>query len=112
MKSLISVLIISSVLLLSIKIQAVQKDSSKIGQKVNIANIMANKLQQKILLSDSQTSQVAAIINSYLALKVKTDNDAKSSLEKVVSFLDKRQKAKYDIIKDDWWSYLAKYMNK
>jgi preprotein translocase subunit YajC len=111
MKSLLTILVFSSLLLFSANIQAAKKDSSKTAQKENIAKFMATKLQQKILLSDGQVSQVETIITSYLALKVKTDKDTEKTLEKVEELLDKRQKAKYSIIKDDWWSYLAKHLN-
>jgi hypothetical protein len=111
MKSLLTILVFSSLLLFSANIQAAQKDSSKIAQKENIAKIMATKLQQKILLSDGQVTQVETIITSYLALKVKTDKETEKTLDKVEALLDKRQKAKYSIIKDDWWGYLAKFSN-
>ena len=111
MKSLLTILVFSTLFLFSTNIYAAKNDSSKTTQKENIAKTMALKLQQKILLSDEQTSQVEAIINSYLTLKVKTNKDSEKTLDKVEELLDKRQKAKYSIIKDDWWGYLVKHLN-
>jgi len=112
MKALFAILVISTILVFSTNIKPAQKDTSKSVKKISLANTAATKLQQKILLSDSQTSQVETIINSYLALKVRTDKDKEKTLEKVEALLDKRQKAKYEIIKDDWWDHLAKHLAK
>ena len=65
-----------------------------------VAEDMAVKLQQKVLLSKDQTAKVQDILIKYLG------NISQASLETakktVESILDKRQKAKYDIIKNDW----------
>jgi len=111
MKSLLTILILSSFLLTTININATTNDSSKTSQKENLTKVMANKLQEKILLSDGQTSQVEALLNSYLLLKVKSDKDADNTLTKIESLLDKRQKAKFSIVKDDWWGYFIKHLN-
>lgn len=67
-----------------------------------VAEDMAVKLQQKVLLSKDQTIKVKEILINYLG------NMNQSSLEtakkSVVSLLDKRQKAKYEIIEKDWWN--------
>ncbi len=80
------------------------------GQVQNkVAEDMAVKLQQKVLLSNDQTAKVKDILNSYLG------NSNQASLETakktVESILDKRQKAKYDIIKNDWWNSIQKQAN-
>ena len=106
------ILIISFVLILSTNIQSAQRDSSKSTMSTKIAKVMAEKLQQKILLSDGQTAKVENAVSEYLNLNVKTDNDMKKTLNKIESLLDTRQKAKYEIIKDDWWGHLTKNLHK
>ena len=63
---------------------------------------MVNKLQQKVLLTEDQKNQIVSIIRA--------DNsdglgDARGRVEEL---LDQRQKAKYDIIKADWWNTLTR----
>lgn len=70
------------------------------------AGSLAVKLQQKVLLSKDQTTKVEDILNNYLGNMNQTSLEtAKKSIE---SILDKKQKAKYDIIKNDWWSTVQK----
>lgn len=77
------------------------------GQAHNkIAEDMAVKLQQKVLLSKDQTVKVREIINNYLGNINQTSLE--SAKKNVESILDKRQKAKYDIIKNDWWNTIQK----
>jgi acyl-homoserine lactone acylase PvdQ len=68
--------------------------------KESVIISMVDKLQQKVLLTEDQKNQVVNIIRS--------DNsdglgDAQGRVE---ALLDQRQKAKYNIIKADWWSAL------
>jgi hypothetical protein len=69
------------------------------------------KLQQKVLLSDKQTADVTTLLNRNAeglrnsSTRDKTVNDAKLKVE---GMLDARQKAKYSIIKNDWWNTLAR----
>lgn len=74
--------------------------------KNQTAEDLAVKLQQKVLLSKDQTDKVTNILTAYF------QNNNQSSLENakktVESLLDKRQKAKYDIVKNDWWSTVQK----
>jgi hypothetical protein len=68
--------------------------------KESVIISMVDKLQQKVLLTEDQKNQVVNIIRS--------DNseglgDAQGRVE---ALLDQRQKAKYNIIKADWWSNL------
>ena len=66
-----------------------------------VAEDMAVKLKQKVLLSKDQTDKVKDILINYLGnMNQSSLETAKKSVE---SILDKRQKAKYDIIKNDWW---------
>jgi hypothetical protein len=80
------------------------------GQTQNkVADDMAVKLQQKVLLSKDQTAKVKDILNTYLGnINQNSLETAKKSIE---SILDKRQKAKYDIIKNDWWNSIHKQAN-
>jgi hypothetical protein len=65
------------------------------------------KLQQKVLLTDQQASEVKSILNRELNSiqngGIKETANAKKDVEDV---LDSKQKAKYAIIKDNWWSNL------
>ncbi len=60
---------------------------------------MAEKLQQKVLLTEDQKNQVISILQSGYS------EDAKIKVERL---LDQRQKAKYDIIQSDWWKTLER----
>jgi len=100
-KSLLIFLIISAGLLT----QAQNKSGS------DVLETAVAKLQQKVLLSDQQASQVKSILSGNLknmqnaSTKAKAVNEAKTKVE---GLLDARQKAKYSIIKDDWWSNLTR----
>ena len=68
--------------------------------KESVIISMVDKLQQKVLLTEDQKNQIVNIIRN--------DNseglgDAQSRVD---ALLDQRQKAKYNIIKADWWSTL------
>jgi hypothetical protein len=80
--------------------------SSYSQSQTRVAENMAVKLQQKVLLSKDQTIKVTDILNTYLGnMNQASLENAKKSVE---SILDKRQKAKYEIIKNDWWSKVQK----
>ncbi len=67
---------------------------------------MAIKLQQKVLLSDEQTVKVQNILDNYFK---SGDKPALETAQKNIELLlDKRQKAKYEIIKSDWWNSIRK----
>lgn len=74
--------------------------------KANSVKELVSTLKQKVLLDDDQTSSVEKVLND-LITKSKSVEDKNSLVEdakkKVESYLDKRQKMKYDIIKNDWW---------
>ncbi len=78
--------------------------------KNQVADDMATKLQQKVLLSKDQTDKVKDILINYL----QNYNQASliSAQKTLESILDKRQKAKYDIIKGDWWNSVQKEVSK
>lgn len=93
-KILISVIIILIVL---------SSDSFAQNNKQTAAD-MAVKLQQKVLLSNEQTAQVKDILTKYIGNKSSLQ-EAQKSIE---SILDKKQKAKFNIIKNDWWNSVQK----
>jgi hypothetical protein len=74
------------------------------------AEEMSVKLQQKVLLSKDQTNKVKDILASYF--NAPSQSALESSKKGVESILDKKQKAKYDIIKNDWWSSVQKAADK
>jgi hypothetical protein len=66
---------------------------------------MVNKLQQKVLLTADQKSQIISIISS------DDSENLSNSRARIEGLLDERQKAKYDIIKEDWWRTLNRELN-
>lgn len=80
---------------------------SAFGQSQNqAAKDFAVKLQQKVLLSADQTNKVADILAAYFTNT--SPQSLANSQRTVESILDKRQKAKYDIVKNDWWNSVQK----
>jgi hypothetical protein len=80
------------------------KDSKQITDIVST-------LKQKILLNSDQETKIIGILTELKAnVSAKPENksslikDAQSKLE---SLLDKRQKMKYDILKNDFWQQIA-----
>lgn len=68
---------------------------------------VANTLKQKVLLSGDQEVKVKQILNE-LQNKIVTDPGSKNqsisqAQTKIESLLDKKQKLKYDIIKNEIW---------
>ncbi|GAB4298163.1 MAG: hypothetical protein Kow0098_23180 [Ignavibacteriaceae bacterium] len=77
---------------------------------------MVSKLQQKVLLSDTQSEKVLPIVTEF-AKKIRTAGDSSGEIlmsyqGQLTAIMDARQKAKYDIIKKDWWSSLTEELNK
>ena len=84
--------------------------SSYAQTKTQAAEEMSVKLQQKVLLTKDQTEKVKEILIDYFN---KSDQSTlEASQKSIESILDKRQKAKYDIIKNDWWSSVQKAVDK
>lgn len=73
-------------------------------------NNLVNTLKQKVLLSDDQTTSVEKVLTE-LVNKSKTVEDKSSLIQdaqkKVESYLDRKQKMKYDIIKNEWWKQVS-----
>ncbi len=84
-----------------------QKDSStKVIEK--IASNASIKLQQKILLSDDQTTEVKNLLIDYLTKMNIKKADSTLLLNNIKTVLSARQKSKFDIIKTEWWEYVEK----
>lgn len=74
--------------------------------KTETINNLVNTLKQKVLLNDDQSASIQKVLNDLITKSKSVDdkNDlVKEAQNKIESYLDKRQKMKYDIIKNDWW---------
>lgn len=73
-------------------------------------NNLVNTLKQKVLLNDDQTTSIEKVLIE-LVNKSKTVEDKSSLIQdaqkKVESYLDRKQKMKYDIIKNEWWKQVS-----
>ena len=72
---------------------------------------IVSTLKQKVLLSDDQETKVLGILtelNKNIAAKPENkDTLVKEAQTKVESLLDKKQKMKYDILKNDLWKKIT-----
>ncbi|MEO8398393.1 MAG: hypothetical protein ABI550_01120 [Ignavibacteriaceae bacterium] len=71
-----------------------------------VASDMAQKLTEKVLLDENQAKKVEDILKDYISKK---ESDAsKSELEilknNIINLLDKKQKMKFEVVKDGWWN--------
>jgi uncharacterized membrane-anchored protein len=103
----LSILFIASIL--NFAGTALQDDSNT---KVNE---MTKKLDKKLLLSEKQQTDVKTILLEYFnKLSSSKGNSAttkslrKDTNTKIVSLLDDRQKMKFEIIENDWWTLAEK----
>jgi len=80
-------------------------------------SIVVTKLQNKVLLNDSQVTFVKQVLQKYSSDLEKFHNPAqhssnnstkqklvKETNQQIESVLDSRQKMKYDIIENEWWA--------
>ena len=86
-------------------------DSSAVNINSKKAEFSAMKLQQKILLTDQQANKIGAILSYFIDEKNFSQDNSNSTLLKVEIVLDQRQKAKFDIIKAEWWESFLKSIN-
>lgn len=82
----------------------IKTDKQSIDQTISAMTI---ELQHKILLTDEQASKITEILRNYFS-KISANAAEKSELREkanseVLSVLDKKQRAKFDILKNDWW---------
>ncbi len=87
-----------------------QQANNKDNQK-DLSEIMASNLKQKLLLTDEQTVKISVILSNYIN---ELDNGGKASeniskiKNQIESLLNDKQKAKYEIIKDDFFEEINK----
>uniref|UniRef100_A0A832G2G3 Uncharacterized protein n=1 Tax=Ignavibacterium album TaxID=591197 RepID=A0A832G2G3_9BACT len=71
---------------------------------------LVSTLKQKVLLNDDQTTSIEKVLTD-LVSKSKTVEDKNPLIQdaqkKVESYLDRKQKMKYDIIKNEWWKQVS-----
>lgn len=102
MKSLIKVNII--IIALIFGFSTFMYSQNETSQKSVIDNL-SKKLEQKVLLNNEQVKKVQDILNSYFNNRSESSlNSAKEEVEKI---LDTKQKAKYGIIKNEWWNSIS-----
>ena len=87
-------------------------DSNASAKKTDALKVSAERLQQKILLSDEQTTKVKSILSEYLKTNSTDANSLASLQDKIIGFLDQKQKAKFDIIKNEWSNSFLKEVKK
>lgn len=68
-------------------------------------------LQQKILLSDKQTSQLKTVVFNYIKIKENLNSPSKL-FPQMIKMMDARQKIKFEIIRNDWWNNLVGVLSK
>lgn len=76
-------------------------------KKESATDKIVMKLQQKVLLSDDQATKVKSILASYLDGDKGSENLVEAQ-RRIEALFDAKQKAKYEIIKDDWWKSVNK----
>jgi len=87
-------------------------DSNAGAKKADNAKLSAEKLQQKILLSDEQTTKVKDILNDLLSKNPSDGKILTAAEDKINTLLDEKQKAKFDIIKNEWMNSFLKEVKK
>ncbi|MEJ2105521.1 MAG: hypothetical protein P8X47_13260 [Ignavibacteriaceae bacterium] len=73
----------------------------------DIAEAMALKLKQKVILTDKQTAKVKVILTEYIEDLTKGDNSnqtLKKAEDDILSILNEKQKVKYSIIEKDFFN--------
>ncbi len=75
-----------------------------------ITDELAIKLQQKVLLTQTQTDLVKASLTEYFNSPSEEKRNALQS--KIESLLEEKQKMKYNIIQKDWWESVSKELGK
>ena len=73
----------------------------------DIAEIMALKLKQKVILTDEQTAKVKVILSKYIEDLTKggnSDQILKKAEDDILSILNEKQKVKYNIIEKDFFT--------
>lgn len=102
-KQLISIYAISIILFCGINLSLAQSSKGAVDN-------LALKLKQKVLLTEEQADKVTELLKNYISDPSK--NSLETTREKLEALLKPRQKAKYDIIKSDWWDSVFKEVDK
>lgn len=101
-KSVVTVIILLLLSVISSNVIAQEKQ-----KETTATDKIVTKLQQKVLLNDDQASKVKSILISYLDGDKGSENLVEAQ-RKIEALFDAKQKAKYDIIKEDWWKSVKK----
>ncbi len=110
MKNIISFLFLAIFVFSFTYISYAQNNSSNASRYTVIAKEAASKLQEKILLSNDQTSTVQKFITKFLSGK-KSVTGSEELFSKIEPLLDSHQKAKFEIVKTDWINWIIKTVN-
>lgn len=102
-KQLISIYAILIILFYGINLSLAQTSAG-------VADNLALKLKQKVLLTDKQVDQITELLEDYI--KDPTKENLETTKEELEALLNKRQKAKYNIIKNNWWDSVSEEIDK
>ena len=104
-------MIINTMMLFVILITLSQINFAQDIKDTKQLNETVSTLKQKILLSSDQETQILGILtvlkNNLSAKPENKDSLVKEAQSKIESLLDKRQKMKYDILKNDFWKQIT-----
>ncbi len=104
-------LIINTMMLFVILITLTQINFAQDIKDTKQLNETVSTLKQKILLSSDQETQILGILTALKSnISAKPENKdslVKEAQSKIESLLDKRQKMKYDILKNDFWKQIT-----
>lgn len=74
-----------------------------------IENSISN-LKEKLILNEEQVESIRLILSEFINAYKKTEADSSKLVydinNKIESFLDRKQRVKFDVIKTDWWKKL------
>ena len=87
-----------------------QSDSTAKKNINNIIKTTVDKLQQKILLNDNQNTRIEKILSTDINVNYLLKNK-EAILNKIEELLNNRQKAKFEIIKEEWWDNFIKLLS-
>lgn len=96
------------------------QNDMKAGLTDDEINELTSKLVMKLLLNDSQKSNINNLLKSYRqeadqinSISVDKSNDIRKEIieatnAKIKAQLDSKQKMKYDVLDKDWWDSVLK----
>ncbi|QQS37451.1 MAG: hypothetical protein IPM56_05710 [Ignavibacteriales bacterium] len=101
-KTNLTALIIFALMILS---SATISGQSQNSTQQSVVDNLTTKLEQKVLLNNEQVTKVKDILHSYF--NNRSESSLNSAKEEVEKLLDNKQKAKYGIIKNEWWKSIS-----